>query len=75
MSFQRESVEEVLHRQGVSYQYLDGSTPQRARKKAVDAFQEGEGELFLISLRAGGTGLNLTAADCTRASSRRLAQN
>ena len=33
------------------------------RKRRVEAFQDGEGEVFLISLRAGGTGLNLTAAD------------
>ncbi len=47
----------------VSYQYLDGSTPAADRRRAVDAFQGGEGDLFLISLKAGGTGLNLTAAD------------
>lgn len=33
------------------------------RKKRVDAFQAGQGEVFLISLKAGGSGLNLTAAD------------
>jgi SNF2 family DNA or RNA helicase len=33
------------------------------RKQRVDAFQAGEGDVFLISLKAGGTGLNLTAAD------------
>ncbi|MCK5801392.1 MAG: DEAD/DEAH box helicase, partial [Lentisphaeria bacterium] len=53
----------VLDRQGVSYQYLDGSTPAKARAARVTAFQEGNGDLFLISLKAGGTGLNLTAAD------------
>lgn len=47
----------------VSYQYLDGSTPVRKRKQAVEAFQAGQGDVFLISLKAGGTGLNLTAAD------------
>ncbi len=52
-----------LDRKEISYQYLDGSTPLRERKRAVDAFQNGEGDVFLISLRAGGTGLNLTAAD------------
>ena len=52
-----------LDRQGVSYRYLDGGTPARDRKREVDAFQAGEGDLFLISLRAGGQGLNLTAAD------------
>ena len=54
---------EALDARGVSYQYLDGSTPVRKRAAAVKAFQAGEGELFLISLKAGGTGLNLTAAD------------
>ncbi|MCF6283968.1 MAG: DEAD/DEAH box helicase, partial [Candidatus Hydrogenedentes bacterium] len=53
----------LLDKKGISYQYLDGSTPAKKRKKAVDAFQAGEGDLFLISLKAGGVGLNLTAAD------------
>ena len=52
-----------LDKKGIHYQYLDGSTPAVKRKKAVNAFQNGEGELFLISLKAGGSGLNLTAAD------------
>jgi superfamily II DNA or RNA helicase len=52
-----------LDKQKVSYQYLDGSTPARTRDKRVAAFQDGEGDLFLISLKAGGTGLNLTGAD------------
>jgi superfamily II DNA or RNA helicase len=56
-------VREALDDLGVSYQYLDGSTKPTDRGKVVDAFQSGSGELFLISLRAGGIGLNLTAAD------------
>ena len=52
-----------LDEQGIAYQYLDGSTPAMERKKRVDAFQAGQGDIFLISLKAGGTGLNLTAAD------------
>ena len=48
---------------GLSYQYLDGSTPAEDRARSVRAFQAGEGEFFLISLRAGGFGVNLTAAD------------
>ena len=56
-------IREYLDRQGVSYQYLDGSTPGKLRKVSVDAFQSGHGDLFLISLKAGGLGLNLTAAD------------
>ncbi len=47
----------------VGYQYLDGSTPEARRADAVSRFQRGEGDLFLISLKAGGTGLNLTAAN------------
>jgi len=54
---------ETLDSKGVAYQYLDGSTPAPERKKRVDAFQSGQGDVFLISLRAGGLGLNLTAAD------------
>jgi SNF2 family DNA or RNA helicase len=49
--------------EGFDCQYLDGSTSEAGRKKAVNAFQAGEGDLFLISLKAGGFGLNLTAAD------------
>ena len=47
----------------INYQYLDGSTSPANRKKSVEAFQSGEGDLFLLSLKAGGSGLNLTAAD------------
>jgi superfamily II DNA or RNA helicase len=54
---------ERLDSAGIAYQYLDGSTPAAERGKRVAAFQRGEGELFLISLKAGGFGLNLTAAD------------
>jgi len=43
--------------------YLDGQTPAERREELVGAFQRGEGDVFLISLKAGGTGLNLTAAD------------
>jgi SNF2 family DNA or RNA helicase len=53
----------VLDRAGISYQYLDGTTPVSERQKAVHAFQSGESDFFLISLKAGGFGLNLTAAD------------
>lgn len=54
---------ERLDMAGLSYQYLDGSTPMAERNKRVAAFQAGEGDLFLISLKAGGFGLNLTMAD------------
>ena len=56
-------IEKLVRDKNISYQYLDGSTPLKKRKEAVDAFQKGDGDLFLISLKAGGTGLNLTAAD------------
>ena len=56
-------VEEYLKGAGISYQYLDGSTPRRARAERINAFQTGRGDVFLISLKAGGLGLNLTAAD------------
>ncbi|MEN8258433.1 MAG: DEAD/DEAH box helicase [Thermodesulfobacteriota bacterium] len=56
-------IRELLDARGISYQYLDGTTPALQRQKRVDAFQAGEGDLFLISLKAGGVGLNLTAAD------------
>lgn len=56
-------IREYLDKRGIKYQYLDGSTPVSQRKTRVDDFQNGEGELFLISLKAGGSGLNLTAAD------------
>ena len=52
-----------LDEQNIHYQYLDGSTPVKQRKIAVDSFQAGKGDVFLISLKAGGLGLNLTAAD------------
>lgn len=48
---------------GISYKYLDGSTEIKTRGHLVRQFNDGEGEVFLISLKAGGTGLNLTGAD------------
>ncbi len=56
-------IREYLDKKGITYQYLDGSTPAAKRKQGVEDFQNGIGELFLISLKAGGSGLNLTAAD------------
>jgi SNF2 family DNA or RNA helicase len=43
--------------------YLDGETPSKERVDMADRFNQGERDLFLISLKAGGTGLNLTGAD------------
>ena len=56
-------VRQWLDEQGITYQYMDGSSTARQRTAAVSAFQAGESDLFLISMRAGGFGLNLTAAD------------
>ena len=46
-----------LNRQAIPYFYLDGSTPAQDRVELCDRFNEGEGDLFLISLKAGGTDL------------------
>lgn len=54
---------ERLEQEGWDYLYLDGSTPSAQRPALVDEFQRGDTDFFLISLKAGGTGLNLTAAD------------
>ncbi|MDV7134560.1 DEAD/DEAH box helicase [Williamsia muralis] len=48
---------------GITYSYLDGSLSSRERAEAVSAFTEGTTQVFLISLKAGGFGLNLTEAD------------
>ncbi len=49
---------------GVKYEYFDGSTSAPDREKAIQSFQnDDEVRVFLISLKAGGVGLNLTAAD------------
>lgn len=56
-------VREAFDRAGFSYVYLDGSTPASTRAEFVERFQRAEVQAFLISLKAGGTGLNLTAAD------------
>ncbi|GGE75049.1 DEAD/DEAH box helicase [Massilia psychrophila] len=56
-------IRQHLDARGIAYQYLDGATPMLERKKRVDAFQAGKGDVFLISLKAGGVGINLTAAD------------
>ena len=47
----------------ISYFYLDGSTLPKDRMEMVNSFNKGKNKLFLISLKAGGTGLNLTGAD------------
>ncbi len=52
-----------LAREGVKTLYLDGETKPELRQELCDRFNGGEGQVFLISLKAGGTGLNLTGAD------------
>ena len=56
-------VRQLLEDRDIQAAYLDGSTPARKREEQIAAFQRGDFPLFLISLRAGGVGLNLTAAD------------
>lgn len=56
-------IREMLEEEQISYVYLDGSTEAKRRQELVDEFQNGAADVFLISLKAGGTGLNLTAAD------------
>ena len=52
-----------LDKEGIEYFYLDGSTKSKLRGQMVQSFNSGERKVFLISLKAGGTGLNLTGAD------------
>ena len=55
-------IQEQLKRQKIDYFYLDGSTSPKKRKKLVKEFEEGKCPVFLLSLKAGGTGINLTSA-------------
>lgn len=52
-----------LKEKGITSFTLQGSTPKEKRAQLVKTFNAGEASVFLISLKAGGTGLNLTAAD------------
>jgi SNF2 family DNA or RNA helicase len=52
-----------LDQTNYTYFYLDGATPAKERMEMAEQFNQGERDLFLISLKAGGTGLNLTGAD------------
>ena len=56
-------LENYLKSEKVTYQYLDGSTPIKEREIRIRDFQAGIGDVFLISLKAGGFGINLTSAD------------
>lgn len=57
------NISKRLNMENISFSYLDGSIPSEKRMDMVKAFNEGENSVFLISLKAGGTGLNLTSAD------------
>jgi len=56
-------IQQRLDLDGIRYYRLDGSTPKEDRQKLMNDFNTGDVPVFLISLRAGGTGLNLTGAD------------
>lgn len=56
-------IRDRLDEKNIGYMYLDGATPVFERMKLVEGFNSGIGSVFLISLKAGGTGLNLTSAD------------
>jgi SNF2 family DNA or RNA helicase len=58
-----EIIRKELAFQGIDFFYLDGQTPSEERVEICQRFNAGEHDLFLISLKAGGTGLNLTGAD------------
>ena len=55
-------IQEQCHKEHISTYLLDGSTPKEKRREMVASFQKDDTTLFLISLKAGGSGLNLTAA-------------
>ncbi len=57
-------IRDRLEDKQISFEYLDGQSSQKEREQSVNHFQNDEScRVFLISLKAGGTGLNLTAAD------------
>ena len=58
-----ENLQSKLSEEGISYYSLTGTTPKEKRLKLVEDFNKDETSVFCISLKAGGTGLNLTAAD------------
>lgn len=56
-------IEDAIASQGWRHAKLTGATPAKTRQSRIEAFQSGKSDLFLISLKAGGTGLNLTEAN------------
>jgi len=57
------NIADRLRNKEIAFYYLDGSTPAQERNDLVNDFNAGSKDIFLISLKAGGTGLNLTGAD------------
>lgn len=57
------NIGKILNEKSMEYCYLDGSMTSNDRMKMVNEFNDGHKNIFLISLKAGGTGLNLTSAD------------
>lgn len=57
------NIGKILNEKSMEYCYLDGSMTSNERIKMVNEFNDGNKNIFLISLKAGGTGLNLTSAD------------
>ena len=58
-----ENLQKELQKEGISYYVLTGATPKEKRLQLVEDFNKDDTNVFCISLKAGGTGLNLTAAD------------
>ncbi len=58
-----EIIGDMLRQMGITYFYLDGGVKSSKRIEMCNAFNEGQRDVFLISLKAGGTGLNLVGAD------------
>lgn len=56
-------IRDALEEEGISFFYLDGQMPAKQRVDMVEQFNQGEKKVFLLSLKAGNTGLNLTGAD------------
>ncbi|MBR0365390.1 MAG: DEAD/DEAH box helicase, partial [Clostridia bacterium] len=56
-------IEKAIISEGIEYFYIHGSTPTQARAEMAEAFNAGDRSVFLVSLKAGGTGLNLVGAD------------
>ncbi|WP_090087698.1 DEAD/DEAH box helicase [Clostridium uliginosum] len=57
------NIGKLLEENNILFSYLDGSVSSLNRMKLVDEFNDGKNSVFLVSLKAGGTGLNLTSAD------------